>query len=204
MFKKSSPLRDLQYFWVIKISHILESLNGCYSAVLLLFLIFFFFFWGRVHYVAKAGLELAMLHKLSPCSQNMWSPCISLPSAAITSVRHTPDFTLFSANFVTLLNWRGVVTSVEIDTATENPSRRRIHTLSNPKGHWTSAPWTHLASSWRKPETTFFYPFKKNLWQIQLAKQSLKCLLSVTSSFLEVTTSIIRTVYFAQNTKILQ
>lgn len=32
---------------------------------------FFFFFWGRVHYVAKAGLELAMLHKLSPCSQNM-------------------------------------------------------------------------------------------------------------------------------------
>lgn len=70
MFKKSGPLRDLQYFWVIKISHILESLNGCYSAVLLLFLIFFFF-WGRVHYVAMAGLELAVLHKLSPCSQNM-------------------------------------------------------------------------------------------------------------------------------------
>lgn len=158
MFKKSSPLRDLQYFGVIKISHILESLTGCYSAVIS----HLFFFWGRVHCIAKAGLELAMLHKLSPSSQNMWSPCISLPSAVITSVRHTPDFTLFSANFVTQLSWSWVVISLEIDVATENSSRRRIHTLSNPKGPWTSAPGTHLASSWRKPETPFFYPFKKN------------------------------------------
>lgn len=65
MLKKSSPLRDLQYFGVIKISHILESLTGCYSAVIS----HLFFFWGMVHCVA--GLELAMLHKLSPSSQNM-------------------------------------------------------------------------------------------------------------------------------------
>lgn len=124
----------------------------------------------------------------------MWSPCISLPSAAITSVRHTPDFTLLSANFV------------ELETGGYFSGDRRGN-WKYPEEEYTPSqmrrgserqlrePTNHLASSWRKPETTCFYPIQEKF----SAKQSLKGLLSVTSSFLKVTTSIIRTVNFAQN-----